>query len=79
MGYDKLACNRGRLSQVTSAYKLFINNHSVTFKRNPLPLYRYTAIRLIVAKGSLKILAFHSLPKNQTQKIQKSWNKKCDN
>ena len=34
---------------------------------------------LIVVKSSLEILAYHSLPKNQTRKIQKSSNKKCDN
>ena len=34
---------------------------------------------LIVAKSSLEILAYHSLRKNQTRKIQKSSNKKCDN
>ena len=33
----------------------------------------------IVAKSSLEISAYHSLPKNQTRKIQKSWNKKYDN
>ena len=33
----------------------------------------------IVAKGSLEILAYYSVPKNQTRKIQKSSNKKCDN
>ena len=33
----------------------------------------------IVANGSLKTLAFHSLPKHRMQKIQKSWNKMCDN
>ena len=34
---------------------------------------------LIVSKSSLKILAYHSFPKNQTRKIQKFSNKKCDN
>ena len=33
----------------------------------------------IVARGSLKILAYHSLPKYWRQKIQISWNKMCDN
>ena len=36
MWCDNLPRNRGRLSQVTSPYKLFINNHSVTFDRNPV-------------------------------------------
>ena len=36
MWCDNLPRNRGRLSQVTSPYKLFINNHSVTFERNPI-------------------------------------------
>ena len=31
--------NRGKLSQVTSPYKFFINNHSVTFERNPILFY----------------------------------------
>ena len=34
---------------------------------------------LIVARGSLKTLAYHSLPKYWIKKIQKSWNKMCDN
>ena len=38
---------------------------------------RYCSI--IVAGGSLKTLAYHSLPKYWMQKIQKSWNKVCDN
>ena len=33
----------------------------------------------IVARGSLKTLACHSLPKHWIQKIKKSWNKVCDN
>ena len=33
----------------------------------------------IVARRSLKTLAYHSLPKYWMQKIQKSWNKMCDN
>ena len=33
----------------------------------------------IVARGSLKTLAYHSLPKYWIRKIQKSWNKMCDN
>ena len=36
MWCDNLPRNRGRLSQVTSPYKLFINNHSVTIERNPI-------------------------------------------
>ena len=35
MWCDNLPRNRGRLSQVTSPYKLFINDHSVTLERNP--------------------------------------------
>ena len=33
----------------------------------------------IVAKGSFKTLAYHSLPKSWIQKTQESWNKMCDN
>ena len=36
MWCDNLPRNRGWLSQVVSPYKLLINNHSVTFKRNPI-------------------------------------------
>ena len=36
MWCNNLPRRRGRLSQVTSPYKLFINNHSVTFERNPV-------------------------------------------
>ena len=36
MWCDNLPRKRGRLSQLTSPYKLFINNHSVTFERNPI-------------------------------------------
>ena len=36
MWCDNLPRNRGRLSQVTSPYKVVINNHSVTFERNPI-------------------------------------------
>ena len=32
----------------------------------------------IVTRGSLKTLAYHSLPKYWMQKIQKSWNKICN-
>ena len=33
----------------------------------------------IVARGLLKSFAYYSLPKYWMQKIQKSWNKMCDN
>ena len=36
MWCNNLPHNRGRLSQVTSPYKLFINNHTVTFEWNPI-------------------------------------------
>ena len=36
MWCDNLPRNQGRLSQVTSPYELFINNHNVTFERNPV-------------------------------------------
>ena len=38
MWCDNLFRDRGRLSQVTCPYKLFINNHSVMFERNPILL-----------------------------------------
>ena len=71
MWCDNLRRNRGRLSQVTSPYKLFIN--TIVLRLNEI-WYCW-----IVAKSSLEILAYHSLPKNQTRKIQKSTNKNCDN
>ena len=63
----------GKLSQVTFPYKVIINNHSVKIEGKQI---RYCSI---VARGSLKTLACHSLPKYWTQKIQKSWNEMCDN
>ena len=55
--------------EMTFPYKVVINNHR-------LKEIRYF---LIVARGLLKTLAYHSLPEYWMQKIQQSWNKMCDN
>ena len=44
-------------SHVIFPYKLVIKKHSVMFEGNPI-LFNF-----IVARGLLKILAYHSLPK----------------
>ena len=49
------------------------------FFRRPFFGDYFSGIRSIVARGLLKTLAYHSLPKYWMQKIQKSWNKICDN
>ena len=56
-------------------WRLLING-SLTTKVLCLNEIRFCSI---VAKGLLEILAYHSLPKNQSEKIQKSVNKKYDN
>ena len=70
MWCDNLPRTRGRFSQVTSVYKLLT---TIVLRLNEI---RYCSI---VAKSSLEILAYHSLSKNQTRKIQKIFKKKCDN
>ena len=62
MWCDNLPRLQGKLSQVIFPYKVFINNHRIRSKE-----IRYCSI---VARGSLKTLAYHSLPKYWMQKTK---------